>query len=66
MRLDPKPREEQPEPNPPAYADPIIILVVAAACAGVAGHLTDWQTAVTVFLAVISVFKPQGEPPKTQ
>jgi hypothetical protein len=63
MRVDREPEEEQPEPTPPTHADPIIILILAAACAGVTGHLTDWQTAVTVFLAVISAFKHQGRTP---
>ena len=35
---------------------PSVVLALAAACAAVTGYLSDWESAVTVFLAVISVF----------
>ena len=47
---------EHPEPVPPSPVSPTIILVVATAFSVVTGYFTDWETAVTVFTAIISLF----------
>jgi hypothetical protein len=55
MSIEPDVGGENPDPAG-ASPKPTVVLAVAAACAAAAGYLTDWETAVTVFLAVMSVF----------
>jgi hypothetical protein len=44
------------QPTPAGAYNPSRVLCLAAACAGITAGLTDYQTATTVFVAVISLF----------
>jgi hypothetical protein len=55
MSIEPDVGGEHPDPAG-ASPKPSVVLAVATAWGAVAGYLTDWETAVTVFLAVMSVF----------
>lgn len=53
--LEPGPGDRQPWPEA-TKIPPAAVLTVAVVCAAVAGHYTDWDTAATVFTAVVSLF----------
>lgn len=48
-------------PGPPTGAPPAVIFTIAAACGAVTTYFTTWDTGATVFLAVISLFKPERQ-----
>jgi hypothetical protein len=60
MSIEPAADGEHPQPagRPP---NPTVILMFAAVCAAVTGHYTDWQTAVSVFLGIVSLFTPKSD-----
>lgn len=61
MSVEPDVNGEHPDPADPS-PNPTVILAVAAACGVVTGYYTDWESAVAVFTAVISLFtrRPGG------
>ncbi len=61
MSLEPTPR-----PQPPAATGPLepyVALAIALGVGAVAAYFTDWQTAFTVFLGVISLLTPRPKAP---
>jgi len=55
MSIEPHSSGQHPEPTS-SVPHPSMALALAAGCALIAGYLTDWETAVTVFCAVVSLF----------
>lgn len=55
MSIEPNVNGQNPEPASSA-PKPTVVLALAAACGIVTGYHTDWETAVSVFMAVISLF----------
>ncbi len=47
---------QHPESQPPTKPDPVVVLAVAAVCATTAAYFTDWETAFSVFVAIVSLF----------
>ena len=46
-------------PSPgPNGGSAVAVLAVAMACGVLTGYFTNWDTGITVFLAIISLFKP--------
>lgn len=55
MSIEPNVNGQNPEPASSALK-PTVVLVIAAVCGVATGYHTDWETAVSVFIAVISLF----------
>ena len=60
MSIEPAANGDAPQPAGTS-PNPTVILVFAAVCAAVTGHYTDWQTAVSVFVAIVSLFTPKSD-----
>lgn len=60
MSIEPAASGDSPRPagTPP---HPTVILAFAAVCAAATGHYTDWETAVSVFVAIVSLFTRRSD-----